>query len=53
LSINFVSIIRVQNTTDSLSGQEIVFASQANADISTYSELKAKQYSQRPVSEPY
>ena len=42
LSISFVWIIWVQYATDSLSGQQRVFASQASVDISTYSELQCK-----------
>jgi hypothetical protein len=47
LSITFVWIIWVQYATDNLSGQERVFASQANVHISTQSELQSKQCQNR------
>jgi len=42
LSFNFVWIIWVQYATDSLSGQQLDFASQASVEISAHTELHSK-----------
>ena len=43
LSISFVWIIWVQYATDNLAEQQLQFASQASADISTHSEPLSKR----------
>ena len=43
LSITFVWIMQVQYATDSLSGQQLEFASQTIVDISTHSEPQSKR----------